>query len=96
MNMPLRRVHLLIDGRVQGVGYRWWFENRARKHGLAGWVRNRLDGKVETEIQGAPDAVSAAIADAGSGPPAARVTSVGVTELDADPAFREFSRLPTA
>ncbi|MEQ9328430.1 MAG: acylphosphatase [Rhodospirillales bacterium] len=95
MNELPRRVRLLIDGRVQGVGYRWWFETRARELGVAGWVRNLRDGKVEAEIQGMPDAVSAAISAAGNGPPVARVTSVGVTELDADPEIRDFSRMPT-
>lgn len=96
MNAPLRRVHLLIEGRVQGVGYRWWFETRARDHGLAGWVRNRRDGTVEADIQGLPEAVASAIQDAGNGPPPARVSRVDVTDRDVDPSIVKFSRLPTA
>lgn len=95
MNASLRRVHLLIDGRVQGVGYRWWFETHVRKCGLAGWVRNRLDGTVEAEIQGPPEAVASAILDAGKGPAPARVSKVDVTDRDVDPSIVTFARLPT-
>ena len=50
-------MHLVVTGRVQGVGFRWWAQNTARALGLAGWVHNLPDGGVEITVQGDPDAV---------------------------------------
>ena len=72
--------HLNIRGRVQGVGFRYEMQQEARKHGVAGWVRNRHDGSVEALLQGEQDAVDAVIAWARHGPRSARVTDVQVTE----------------
>jgi len=46
------RIHLVIRGHVQGVGFRWFVERAARLHGLSGWVRNNPDGTVECEAEG--------------------------------------------
>ena len=48
---------LLIEGRVQGVGFRWALSAEATSLGLKGWVRNRQDGSVEALIHGTADAV---------------------------------------
>jgi acylphosphatase len=50
-------MRLVVTGRVQGVGFRWWTQNTARALGLAGSVRNLPDGGVEIVAQGEPDAV---------------------------------------
>lgn len=71
-------VHLRIEGRVQGVGYRAFVEMRAAELGLHGWVRNRRDGSVEAVVQGPSAAVDAMIEQCRSGPPAARVDRVEV------------------
>ncbi len=65
-----------ITGRVQGVGYRAWFEREATRRGLNGWVRNRLDGSVEALVCGAASDVDAIEALARRGPAAARVDAV--------------------
>ena len=65
-----------IEGRVQGVGYRWWAVTAAREIGLAGWVRNRADGTVELLAIGDPDALDELAAACAKGPPSARVSGV--------------------
>jgi acylphosphatase len=73
-----RTVHVRIEGRVQGVGYRLWTQRTAVGLGLRGWVRNRRDGSVEAVFQG-PDAdVAAMIARCEEGPPGSAVTKVEV------------------
>ena len=72
------RAHLAISGRVQGVWYRGSMQDEAERLGLAGWARNRPDGTVEAEVEGAPEAVEAMIAWARQGPRGARVEHVAV------------------
>ena len=75
---------LVVEGRVQGVGYRFWARDRALELGLRGWVRNRRDGSVELLAMGPLDAIERFVAACLEGPPAARVTSV--RRLDAEAA----------
>lgn len=86
---------LRITGRVQGVGYRAWFESQALALGLSGWVRNRRDGSVEALIDGDAAGVARIIALARRGPPAARVDDIVQSEANAH-ADRDFRVLPTA
>lgn len=74
------RRHLVVRGRVQGVGYRWSLSREARRLGVAGWVRNRPDGTVEAVAEGSDDAVAALVAWCRSGPGGAQVTGVDVTD----------------
>ncbi|WP_366933435.1 acylphosphatase [Pseudoramibacter sp.] len=50
----MKRYHLLVSGRVQGVGFRYTASHLADLYNLTGWVKNRYDGDVEMEIQGDP------------------------------------------
>ena len=84
---------LTIEGLVQGVGFRFFVQRKARALAITGWVRNRMDGSVEAVIQGNPEAVDALIALARTGPSSARVTNVSVR--DADGEFTGFDQLPT-
>jgi acylphosphatase len=78
MSAPERSVHIRIEGRVQGVGYRAFVEMKAVELGLAGWVRNRRDGSVEAVLQGPAAAVEEMLALCRKGPPAARVEGVEI------------------
>jgi acylphosphatase len=75
------RVRVVVTGRVQGVWFRDSCRDQARAAGVAGWVRNRLDGAVEAELEGPPAAVDRVVAWCRTGPPRARVDAVGVTAL---------------
>lgn len=89
--------HLLITGRVQGVGYRAGFEERARALGLSGWVRNRHDGSVEAMVDGDARALDAIVEWAGCGPAGAQVRHVAVRDIEVDGSDGgRFTRLPTA
>jgi ADP-ribose pyrophosphatase len=81
---------LVVSGRVQGVGFRDTMAGVALQAGVAGWVRNRRDGTVESVVQGAVAAVEEVIDWSRRGPPAARVTSVDVTTVPPDPSLDGF------
>ena len=72
--------HLLVFGRVQGVGYRESLRAEAAAAGCTGWVLNRADGSVEAVVEGAPQAVAGVLAWARRGPRAARVDRLQVAE----------------
>ncbi len=74
----MERAHLLVSGRVQGVGYRASLMEEARERGLAGWVRNLDDGRVEAEVEGARKTIESLVAWCRQGPPSAHVTDVSV------------------
>lgn len=76
----MRRVRLLVSGRVQGVWYRASCRDRARAAGVAGWARNRSEGRVEIVLEGPPAAVDAVAAWCRTGPPRAEVDDVEVVE----------------
>jgi acylphosphatase len=67
---------LVVSGRVQGVGFRYFALHRAHAHGVAGWVKNRYDGKVEIEAEGTRGDLGLFLADISSGPPSSHVVSV--------------------
>jgi acylphosphatase len=77
-------VRLLISGRVQGVGYRAWAIETARRLKLRGWVRNRSDGAVEALAAGPAEALAAMLAECRRGPTAARVVAVEVGDGEED------------
>jgi acylphosphatase len=80
MQQDLVRRRIVIEGRVQGVFFRDSTRQRARAHGVSGWVRNRVDGAVEAVLEGAPEAVERVVRFCETGPPHAHVTRVEVRE----------------
>ena len=74
------RRRVLVHGHVQGVFFRDTTRRLAVERGVAGWVRNRRDGTVEAEIEGASDKVDEMLAWMAEGPPGSRVESATVTD----------------
>ncbi len=76
----MKRVHLLVSGRVQGVFYRAECESIALSLGLSGFVRNLPDGRVEAVFEGNDSDVDSAVDRCRSGSKLARVEEVEVEE----------------
>jgi acylphosphatase len=72
--------HVMVRGRVQGVGYRAFVEYEAIERNLEGWVRNRRDGSVEAVFAGAPEIVEVVIEACRRGPFSARVDALDQRE----------------
>lgn len=77
----MRAAAVRVDGRVQGVGFRWHAARRATEVGAVGWVRNELDGSVSAHVEGEDEAVEAMIAWLRYGPPSARVDVLTVRQV---------------
>ena len=72
----------LVDGVVQGVGFRWFTREIAVRTATTGWVANRSDGSVHGEVFGIETAVAEFLAAVGRGPTLGRVEKFEVTEID--------------
>ena len=76
------RAHVFVSGRVQGVGYRAFACRRAECHGVTGWVRNAVDGRVESEVQGDREAVDSFLRDLQRGPTWSSVEHVEIDWME--------------
>ncbi len=81
---------ILIEGRVQGVGFRDWTQRRAAGLGLSGYVMNLRDGRVRVYVEGGRELVEALVRELAIGPPAARVERVDVRWLPPTGRFAGF------
>lgn len=70
------RAHVLIRGKVQGVGFRAFTQDHANRHNLHGWVRNQTEGGVELEIQGPKRSIDAFLQAMHQGPALSKVLQV--------------------
>ncbi len=78
--MPVLRVR--VTGVVQGVGFRWFARQLARRYGLAGWVKNHEDGSVEIAADGRDADVQAFLRGVRQGPPGAQVAEIQSLPVD--------------
>lgn len=72
----MKRVRVLVRGRVQGVFFRAEARERARSLGVAGWIRNAGDGSVEAAFEGPDDRVDSLVEWCRRGPAGARVDEI--------------------
>lgn len=84
-------MHILVSGRVQGVGYRAWTERTAQNLGVLGWVRNLPDGAVEIRCEGEVPVLRRFVEFLKEGPPLAVVSDVIVSEEPSGERYSDFS-----
>lgn len=74
----MKRAHVFVKGRVQGVGFRHFTKTNARQIGIDGWVKNLPDGRVEAVFEGEEENIKEMINRVKEGPRSSRVTDVNV------------------
>ncbi|MFP4266880.1 MAG: acylphosphatase [Spirochaetaceae bacterium] len=82
---------LSIEGRVQGVGFRYSAIEAAKRYGVTGWVRNEPDGSVSAYCEGSADSADRFVNWCRTGPPMAYVTNVHVQEVPFRGRYSDFS-----
>lgn len=82
----LRKVHVVVRGIVQGVGFRYYARAAGQELGISGWVRNLPDGCVEVQGTGSAGHIAEFIRRVSIGPLQSRVTDVDVSDVDMDDA----------
>lgn len=87
----MARLHVWVEGRVQGVFFRDSTRVVAVDLGLTGWVKNLADGRVEAVFEGEPSVCEQALAYIRQGPPQSRVTRVHVTWDEEEESFDNFN-----
>lgn len=85
-----KRLHAIVEGTVQGVGFRMFVVRLATELGIYGWVRNTWDGNVEVVAEGEENKLNRLLAGLRVGPRAAFVTNVRIEWLPASGEFRDF------
>ena len=82
--------NLLLTGRVQGVGFRYFAQARASRYNIKGYVRNTYDNKVEVVCQGEPDNLDKFILEVKNGPSFSHITDVEMEEIKDSPTYDSF------
>ena len=86
----MQQAHVLIEGRVQGVGFRHFTKVNAEEVGVYGWVKNLPDGRVEAVFAGPIDHIREMVNRCERGPGASRVDDIDVTVEEAEEEFEQF------
>jgi acylphosphatase len=86
----MKQAHIFVSGMVQGVGYRYFVRNNARKLGIVGWVRNLPDRRVEAIFQGTEEKLQEMLALCRQGPFLSEVKNLQVDWRDGKEALNEF------
>jgi len=86
----MRRVKILVTGRVQGVYFRMFTQNKAKQFGVKGHARNLPDGRVEIIAEADKNSIEKLIRWCHKGPVTARVDHVEITELESDEVLTSF------
>lgn len=83
-------MNLIVTGRVQGVGFRYFTRLAAKRLGVVGWVRNKPDGSVEIQAWADEETFASFLAEIKRGPRFGRVDQIALTKLDLPANYEEF------
>lgn len=86
----MKKIEIIVSGRVQGVGFRYFVTNKARENNISGWVRNTRDGSVEICAEGEITNLDTFIDWIKQGPPLSRVDNVTIHRFDKPEGFTNF------
>ena len=86
----MRRVHVIISGDVQNVGFRSWTRHKAEHFGVAGWVKNNADGTVEAVFEADDGKVDEMLDECRRGPPGSYVENISVDDEKFINEFKSF------
>jgi acylphosphatase len=89
--MPTKQVYILIGGKVQGVGFRYFAQHKAEELHIFGWVKNTPDGKVEIEASGEPKNLDSFIDWMKIGPTRSVIQTFSVSEITPTRHFTNFT-----
>ncbi len=89
-DQPIRRFRARVEGRVQGVGFRYFVAQKAEEYGVKGWVRNRWDGTVEIEAEGDVEQLNRFSLAVRKGPRGAFVSDLHVDWGETEGEFKKF------
>ncbi|WP_181444406.1 acylphosphatase [Bacillus sp. 03113] len=87
----MNQVHMIVFGRVQGVGFRYFAQMKAVQYNIKGWTRNLSDGTVEIVALGEQDQLTLFIEEIRRGNPFSKVTNIDITPVDQAESFNSFS-----
>ncbi|UCH60482.1 MAG: acylphosphatase [Anaerolineales bacterium] len=90
-----QQLHVSLEGRVQGVGFRYFVYDHAQAMGLSGWVRNRRDGSVEVHAEGRRASLDKFLSELRRGPRSSNVLGIHPTWKPATGEYSDFQILPT-
>ena len=89
--MKKRKVHIIVSGRVQGVGFRYSTHNKAKELNINGWVKNTFDGKVEAMLEGDENNIREMLSWCSKGPSMAFVSNIEILEQPYIEEYKEFT-----
>ena len=87
----IKKKHLVVSGKVKGVGFRFWMQNLANNNNISGWVKNRSLGDVESLIIGQEKEVNKLIKLCRIGPSSATIQSIQINDYSWDYSKKRFN-----
>ena len=87
--------HIVITGKVQGVGFRYWLYKEARQRNIDGWVRNKISGEVEALLIGNDEEVNSIIKLCKKGSPSSEVAKVSIKDYEKEYLNKSFEIIST-